>query len=216
MQGEIVLRSPRKFLGRIRRSFQLERYDVFTRAVPLEPEFVAPPGYVFDWGTEQDVDACRPFHTELNAYERRTGKARLRSGHGIVVGLFDGEVVFSMWVNTRNLNVPGLVKRRLSPEQWFIYKAFTSPEHRGRGLYEAGMEFVLDEMGRQGLRELVGYAHTKKSISRKGLARLRFSCAGPIHTLQVPGLRRIFVSKQLEASFPDSEPQSSTKVRRAS
>lgn len=216
MQGEIVLGSPRKFLGRIRRSFQLERYDVFTRTVPLEPEFVAPPGYVFRWGTEEDVSGCRPFHTQLDAYERRTGKARLRLGHGIVVGLFDGEVVFSMWVNTRNLNVPGLVKRTLSPEQWFIYKAFSSPEHRGRGLYEAGMQFVLDEMGRQGLRELVGYAHTKKRISRKGLARLNFSPAGSIHTLQVPGLCRIFVSKELDAHFPDGEPLSPTGIRQAS
>jgi len=202
MKGEHHSHSPRKILGRIRRSFQLERFDVFTRAVPLEPEFVAPPGYVFRWGTEDDVEGCDPFHTELNSYERRTGKGRLRKGHGVVLGLYGDEVVFSMWANPRNLNVPGLMKRRLSPEQWFIYKAFTSPEHRGSGLYEAGMQFVLDEMGGQGLRELVGYAHTKKAISRKGLARLRFENVGPVYSLRAPGVRKIFLSRALAASFP--------------
>ena len=74
-----------------------------------------------------------PCHTELDECERREGLARLRLGHGVVVATHDREVVFTMWVNPRNLNVPGLVKRRLSPSQWFI-DHMSSPSRAKCGL----------------------------------------------------------------------------------
>jgi hypothetical protein len=107
-----------------------------------------------------------------------------------------------MWVNPRCLNVPGLLKRALGPRQWFIYKAFTSPEHRGRKLYEGGMRFVLAEMRRGGLEELVGYAHVKKAVSRKGLAALAFDSAGGVLQLSAPGARWTRLSPALRARFP--------------
>ena len=103
-------------------------------------------------------------------------------------------MVFSMWVNPRNLNVPGMIKRGLASHQAFIYKAYTSPEHRGRKLYGAGMCFVLSEMAALGLERLVGYAHVNKKISRKGLARLEFESQGQAWSLMAPGLRRVIVS----------------------
>ncbi len=192
----------RKVLGRIRRRFELNRFDVFTREVPDAPVFEAPPGYAFRWGTPADVEGCDEHHTELDADERATGVQRLALGHRVVLGLRGELVVFSMWVNPRNLNVPGLVKRALGEHQWFIYKAFTSPEHRGQSLYKAGMAFVLDAMREEGLRELVGYAHVKKKVSRKGLARLAFGSAGGLTQVVVPGFRHTFVSGALASSFP--------------
>jgi hypothetical protein len=194
----------RKALGRIRRRFALDVYDVFTRAVPAEVAPEPPPGYMFAWGTPGDLERCDPHHTELDQRERSAGLERLACGHRLVLGLWQGEAVFSMWVNPRNLNVPGLIKRRLGPHQWFIYKAFTSPEHRGRKLYETGMRFVLAEMGRAGLRELVGYAHVKKTVSRRGLAALSFGRAGRVYQLLAPGLRWTHLSRELRANFPEA------------
>ena len=108
-----------------------------------------------------------------------------------------------MWVNPRNLNVPGLVKRQLADDQWFIYKAYTSPDHRGKSLYKAGMQFVLDTMRDEGKRELVGYAHTKKRVSRKGLNRLAFSSVGRMRYVDVPGWSKTIVSGELAGHFPE-------------
>lgn len=198
----------RKLLGRLRRQFALDTYDVFVRPVPVDASFEAPPGYEFRFGTAADVERCDPFHTELDERERREGVVRLGLGHRVVLGLHQGTIVFTMWVNPRNLNVPGLLKRALAPRQWFIYKAFTSPEHRGRKLYESGMRFVLAEMRRGDLTELVGYAHVNKAVSRKGLAALAFGSAGRVHQLRVLGWRATRLSAPLRRRFPREVPRS--------
>ena len=203
----------RKLLGRLRRRFVLDTYDVFVRPVPAEASFTAPAGYAFRWGTAQDIADCDPLHTELDERERREGVARLGSGHRVVLGLHGSKVVFSMWVNPRNLNVPGLLKRALTSEQWFIYKAFTSPEHRGKKLYEGGMRFVLSEMRALGLRELVGYAHVKKAVSRKGLAALEFGSAGRVTQIDFPLFATVRVSKDLAARFPRAVARTSAEAR---
>jgi hypothetical protein len=203
--GPTLLLRLRKLLGRVRRRFAMDTYDVFLRPVPADASSVAPEGYELRFGTAEDVERCDPFHTELDERERREGLRRLALGHRVVVALHGpsrGTVVFTMWVNPRNLNVPGLLKRALGPGQWFIYKAFTSPEHRGRKLYESGMRFVLAEMRRTGLVELVGYAHVKKAVSRKGLATLDFASAGRVTQLVWPGGRLTLLSRALRLRFP--------------
>jgi len=194
----------RKALGRVRRRFAVDTFDVFVRPVPEEPDFdaEAPPGYALRFGSAADVEGCDPHHTELDAAEREAGVRRLGLGHRVVLGLHGERVVFSMWINPRCLNVPGLMKRALARHQWFIYKAFTSPEHRGRKLYECGMRFVLAEMRRQGLTELVGYAHVKKAVSRKGLAALAFRSCGRVTRIDFPLLHWTRLSPELAANFP--------------
>ena len=193
----------RKWLGRIRRRFIIDRYDIFLRAVPEED---APSGspvdYRFAWGTPEDIAGCTEYHTELDERERLAGVARLGYGHRVVVAFHGEDIVFSMWVNPRNLNVPGLMKRALADGQWFIYKAYTSPDHRGRKLYKTGMRFVLAEMRGHGLSELVGYAHVKKAISRRGLAALSFTLGGRAVQYDCPGFRRTRLSSELLRAFP--------------
>lgn len=198
----------RRLLGRVRRRFAVDTFDVFVRPVPREGEFRSPSGYAFRFGAASDVERCDPQHTELDERERREGVRRLGLGHRIVLGEHGGTVVFTMWVNPRNLNVPGLMKRALGPGQWFIYKAFTSPEHRGKKLYESGMRFVLFEMRAAGLAELVGYAHLNKGVSRKGLAALEFTSAGRATRVDWPGFQRTRLSPELAARFPREVPRS--------
>jgi hypothetical protein len=198
----------RKRLGSLRRRFALDTFDVFLRPVPAVAELAPPPGYEFRWGGPDDVERCDPVHTELDERERREGLRRLALGHRVVLGLHGGTVVFTMWVNPRNLNVPGLLKRALGERRWFIYKAYTSPAHRGRKLYEGGMRFVLREMRRAGLDELVGYAHVKKDVSRKGLAALGFRSAGRVRQLTLPGARWTHLSRSLARCFPRAVPRS--------
>ncbi len=206
----------RKALGRVRRRFSYDVFDVFTRAADRDDGSGTDGDYTLRWGTADEVERCDPFHTELDDRERATGVARLAIGHRVVLALHDETAVFSMWVNPRNLNVPGLVKRQLADDQWFIYKAYTSPDHRGRKLYQRGMRFVLDAMAREGLRELVGYAHVKKSVSRKGLARLEFGTAGRMRAIDVPGWKHTFLSRELLRNFPVAIPRSNAVAEVAS
>lgn len=198
----------RRLLGRVRRSFELDTFDVFARRVaPGDEHFAAPQGYRFAWGNAAEVEACEERHTELDARERAAGCARLALGHRVVIAFArdaDGRetAVFSMWVNPRHLNVPAHLKRQLRGDQQFIYKAYTSPEHRGRKLYESGMRFVLADMAARGQRELVGYAHVKKAVSRKGLAALSFASLGQFRRLKTPLGARCWLSRELAQHFP--------------
>jgi len=194
----------RKVLGRFRRRFGLDRFDIFVRPVLAgDAAHGVPDGYTFRWGTRGDIERCAERHTELDSEDRRLGVARLKMGHRVVLGLCDETVVFSMWLNPYCLNIPGDLKRRLADHQAFIYKAFTSPDHRGRRLYQAGMRFVLADLQRSGLQELVGYAHVKKRASRGGLVALDFHVAGRYHVIRLPGFRSVLVSRRLKGSFPD-------------
>ena len=198
----------RRTLGRIRRSFGNDVYDVFARPVRDEDrDFEAPEGYRFDWATPEDIEGCDELHTELDEGERTRGVRRLAFGHRAVAAFHGDLVVFTMWVNPRNANVPGLIKRQLGDHQEFIYKAYTSPDHRGKKLYQAGMRFVLADMASRGLTELVGYAHVKKKVSRAGLARLHFHSLGTFRELRAPGWTTVLVSKELSGNLPQAQPR---------
>ena len=202
-QTSLLVRG-RKVLGRVRRRFTVDHFDVFARAVDPDIEFEAPEGYTFRFGTPEDIEGCDEYHTELDARERHEGAVRLGFGHKVVLALSGDLVVFSMWVNPRNINIPGSIKRRLGAHQSFIYKAYTSPDHRGRKLYGAGMRFVLADMASEGKTELIGYAHVKKKISRKGLASLHFRSVGGFTNVDFPGWKTTRVSSTLKEYFPES------------
>lgn len=195
----------RRAAGAVRWSFVNDRFHVFVRTVTDDhASFEAPEGYRFDWGTAEDVLACEEFHTELGLADREAGAARLELDHRVVIGfdLESGRAVFSMWVNPRNLNIPGAIKRALAADQVFIYKAFTSPEHRGRKLYQAGMRFVLHDLRQRGGREVVGYAHLAKRASRGGLGALGFDSVGGFATRGFRRWQRSFPDADLTARFP--------------
>lgn len=196
----------RHALGRLRRQFKFDVFDVFARHVlPEDRTFHGLPDYEFSLATPDDVRACEEFHTELDERERREGIARLEMGHSCVIAkprTAGGPVVFSMWINWKNLNIPGHVKRGLQPHQAFIYKAFTSPEHRGRKLYEYGMRFALYQLSQRGRSELLGYAHASKTVSRKGLAAVQFRVIGSFRTCGVGSTQKTFVSRALRDALP--------------
>lgn len=199
--------SVRKFLGRIRRLFVWDRFDVFRRPVAKSDlNFTNPEGYAFGLASPQEILNCSEMHTELDARERRLGAARIELGHACVVARVAGDtaapIVFSMWINFRNINIPGHLKRRLPPDHSFIYKAFTSPAHRGRKLYESGMRFTLSELARRGHSTLLGYAHIQKSVSRKGLAALQFETIGVFRTIGLGAVAFTLCNRALNRTLP--------------
>ncbi len=196
--------SLRRLLSAIRWSLVFDRFDVYARGVlATDRDFRAPDGYQFRFGDAQLLDRAQLRHTDLKPLDLEHGRLRLESGHQLVCGLHADTPVFTMWVNPRNLNVPGELKRRLNPDQVFIYKAFTSPDHRGRKLYQAGMSFVLAELAQSGRREVIGYAHTGKRASRSGLDRVGFTSIGHYRVCGVRERRRILVSARLDRRFPE-------------
>lgn len=186
-----------------------DTYDVFVRDVaPADGVFEAPEGYRFDWGHAEQVRELDPYHTELDAADREHGAQRLEKlEHRLVIGAANGVAVFTMWVNPRNLNVPHYVKRALGSHQVFIYKAFTSPDHRGRRLYQAGMRFVLADLAERGLTQLVGYAARAKKVSRAGLSRLEFRTAGSFSGYGYGRPQFVRTSAELRANFPTVVPR---------
>jgi ribosomal protein S18 acetylase RimI-like enzyme len=206
----------RKGLSRLRWSIVWDTFDVFVRDVePGHADFVAPAGYTFRFGTEEDVRGFEERHTELGAVARERGARRLAIGHRVVVAQSAATAapgaataVFTMWINPRHLNVPGYVKRRLASDEVFIYKAFTSPDHRGKKLYQAGMRFVLADLARAGQRRLVGYAHVNKDVSRAGLDALGFRSVGTFTGRGFVRPYHVALSRELRAAFPHAVPRS--------
>lgn len=199
----------RRTASRLRWSLAADLFDVFVREVTAQDaELQVPEGYRFHYGDTADLARCKLEHTELNQNDIENGQRRLGSDHRVVLGEWEGEPVFSMWVNPRHLNVPGHLKRKLSKHQAFIYKAYTSPEHRGRKLYQAGMAFALADLAARSQSELVGYAHIKKQASRAGLDRLGFHSVGTYRAIGLRPNERVIPSRALNKRFPIRVPRS--------
>ncbi|QDU67800.1 hypothetical protein Pla86_28880 [Planctomycetes bacterium Pla86] len=215
------LHALRGVAGAIRWSFVFDRFDVFVKPVEAEHvDFTPPPGYSLRFGSPEDLAACTQRDTELSPRDREVGARRLEVGHRLVVAIPDGDdpastgPVFTMWVNPRNLNVPGSLKRALGPDQVFIYKAYTSPEHRGRKLYQAGMRFVLADLASRGAKELVGYAHVAKGVSRRGLDAVGFGSVGGFLTLGFKRWQWTLADAKLRRRFPRAVPRSGSELDR--
>lgn len=199
----------RRALSDLRWSIHNDLHDAFVRNVlpaDLEPPKVQ--GYELRFGTAADLDRATLHDTELTPRCIEHGRRRLEIGHRLVVACWDGLPVFTMWVNPRNFNVPGQVKRKLQHDEVFIYKAFSSPDHRGKRLYQAGMALVLCDLAENSMRRLVGYAHVKKGASRAGLARVGFEAAGGWRTVGFKGLHRALCDREFESNFPEQVPRS--------
>ncbi len=193
----------RRALSDLRWSVHNDRHDAFVRNVlPADCERPQVEGYELRFGTDADLDCATLHDTELTPACIEHGRRRLEIGHQFVVATSDGLPVFTMWINPRHLNVPGELKRKLKDDEVFIYKAFTSPDHRGKRLYPAGMALVLSDLAQRSMRRLVGYAHVKKGASRAGLARVGFETAGSWRTVGFKGLRRALCDREFESNFP--------------
>ena len=208
----------RKALGHVRRSVSIDVFDFFTlassSATEIPEPILLPDGYSMRFATEADVGQAEVEHTELDEREREEGVVRLGLGHRCISTFFGSQMVFSMWENPRNANVPGLVKRRLRADQSFLYKAYTSPEHRGRRLYQAGLAFALNSIAAEGKSTAVGYAHVKKRASRAGLARVGFGAIGRVRQLVAPRVRRTWPDRAFNSAFPEAVPRTDA-VRKA-
>lgn len=219
--GSVGPRSPlvraRKALGRVRRSVALDVYDFFVCRWKEHEDGLAavqpPEGYRIGYASAEEIAAADEHHTELDQRERDEGVIRLGFGHRCVAVFHGNLLVFTMWENPHNVNVPGLVKRRLSPKQSFLYKAYTSPEHRGQRLYQAGLAFALRSIASEGKAETVGYAHIKKKASRAGLARLGYHEVGRVRQLQAPGLKKTWTNSAFDTAFPEEVPRTNAVAK---
>lgn len=150
-------------------------------AEPQEPASV--PGLAFTvYLDETDV----PFDVLPCPRYEAVYRDRLRSGHELLVGLLDDDVVFSAWLADTVLRVDELrwywhVQR----DDMVIYDVITAAHARGRGIYPAALRFARTLAVRRGLRRCWIYAEHGNSASRRGIEKAGFTPYRTRYALQV-------------------------------
>ena len=103
------------------------------------------------WASLDDLDRYPELELTVDRQVRQTARVRLDRGDRCAVGLSQGTPATYLWVTSHVRELPRL-DLPLGGNSIFVYKTFTVPRFRGRGLSQAAIAWALDQYGRQGSR----------------------------------------------------------------
>lgn len=174
-------------------AYDVLAWDAAGGALPSAPW---PQGIQPRWLSTAGLDLLSDFNPRWPVAEL---ERRLAEGQEAVVWLQAGRPVHCRWLATRDAYLPYLGRRvRPAAGDLLSVEAYTPPEHRRRGLYEAGTAWTLAEIRRRGLRRglflVAGWNRPVRSLlERIGLERVgrieRFGL-GPLRRWRIRGRLR--------------------------
>lgn len=132
---------------------------VLVMAVPLEepwksapPHVLKRPGLTFAWLDRQSLSVLRTPHMGYDCDEVfDRSLERLERGHRCLAGFLDGEAVTYLWATESTREVVG-DELKLGEQQVWLYKCYTRPDWRRKGLTQMLGRHALEQYMAEGKR----------------------------------------------------------------
>jgi len=120
------------------------------------------------------------------------------AGHRCALNLSDGQVVGYSWLGLDDIEIPqvGLVLE-LFAHEGYIYKGFTHPASRGRGLADERYIFWMRYLQERGKSSAVAYFSFDNLATLTRVRKLRMRSLGSVTLLRVGPFRHIRLSWDL-------------------
>ena len=117
--------------------------------------------------------------------------AVLAAGDACLLQFVDGQLAGWAWLSTRERVelLPGLFLR-LPADAGYVYRTWTVPEQRGRGLQPRRTLALAEECRRRGRTRLVCFVESTNFASLKGIAKAGYVRVATLHWTSSPGRRR--------------------------
>ncbi|NPV45560.1 MAG: GNAT family N-acetyltransferase [Armatimonadetes bacterium] len=177
----------RSVLGRLRRwcSVVRERRYLWENDWAL-PALPVPDGVHFRWADARDEQAY------LGLGEDTAEKLARRRERGdlLVLGEVDGTLCFFEWVRLRAAGERGAGCAHL-------YKGYTAPEFRGRGISPAGQQFALRCLAADGIQSVTTDVAEHNVASIRAIEKVGFRLLGRFWILRLAGRKLLLIAPSL-------------------
>jgi len=157
----------------------------------LPAETFEQPGLTLRMLSRDDV----AFYARSEAYDLPASMAsRVGSGRDFCAGAFvDGQLASYAWFalssiepeQNRGATVASGVGFSFDRSTAFMYKGFTHPRFRGRGLYRAVQQFALTELAELGVARIISTADWSNAAALASCARLGFRPLGRVWVIGI-------------------------------
>jgi hypothetical protein len=116
-------------------------------------------------------------------------RQRFAEGGQALIGSNGSEIVFSAWVQRKNLCIDELAWRWSIPESdAVVFDVVTMDGWRGRGIYPEALRRLGGLLAEQGVHHLWIYAEEENGASLRGIEKAQFEYHGTIEACRIAGL----------------------------
>ena len=171
------------------------RLVLLTRPVGLsEPELAAPPGVRIALLIPEEIGAYLAFRPEQSDAEIR---ARLSRGYRCFAAWHEQQIVHAAWAATRRAPIDYLSHEiELSPDEVFVFDAFTAPASRGRNLSPLRAVVMGRHYHEHGYRRVLTAVHPENRIGFRPLQKVGTRPVGLIGYVGIGPLRWHFCRRR--------------------
>jgi len=103
----------------------------------------------------------------------------------------EGQIVSYGWYSSKPTEIENGLFFEFSPQDMYMYKGFTSREHRGKRLHAVGLCKAIKELAKERPFRLVSYVESNNYRSLRSCARMGFRPVGLIYIIKAFGKYRI-------------------------
>lgn len=153
----------------------------------------------FDWAAADDLTRLIDPALDFRRDDLPKAKQRLLRGDRCIVGWIGDHPVTYAWItfSVRQLSVASLP---IGSGKAFLYKTFTHPEHRGKGLNTATLSYVLKWCSDAGIREVFIDIHARNFASLAVAGKVGFQKCGAYYVFRFGSLAFAWIPKRLRGT----------------
>lgn len=111
-------------------------------------------------------------------------REELERGCECVVGEIDGKIIFSGWLDFQRIYETGVMNYPLNANQAYIYRIFTTPAYRGRGIATSAYGFMFNRLFQKNVSQCFLSVSFENAASIKTIEKNAFERCGAIHFIR--------------------------------
>lgn len=165
------------------RGFSVTRTTVFERELAGDSSVSLAGPATFRFGTADDLMSLTQKTHDYGPAEKRFGLERLEQGDSLVLGEWDGALVFYGWLMYGQMDLDQNVPLPTVPDAAYSYKLFTVPQARGLRICAGYYSFVESWLEQRGYGRLICRISPGNDPSIRGHLRVGFRPCGTLWKL---------------------------------
>ncbi|MBN2008150.1 GNAT family N-acetyltransferase [candidate division KSB1 bacterium] len=142
--------------------------------------------------SHEDIQHLDPKQYDLTGFE----DVDLKYGHECYLARLES-VVGYVWVSHDSIYDDRIFDINLREDQAYMYKAFTHPEFRGRGIYPTLLNDVCEKLADQGIRTAYIATSIENVSSIRGIRKAGFERLGTVYFFKFGPFQKLIVPNAL-------------------
>lgn len=157
----------------------------------------------YRFGDISDINRLDMEHHEYDSDARQFALERLQQGDRVILGDYQGRVIFYHWLMFRTMELAYRRYMPISSNRAYIYKAFTVREYRGRQVLPSFYGFISNYLRQRGINKIVVTVNSRNVSALRGTTKGGFRPIGNIFRVRILPNIICFIRKELRMRLID-------------